>query len=201
MKRLFTACLLTVLATLPLQAQVPPFDMSPEKPAEEPAPPPEQPTVPATPDLVPVLPAPKVETPAVRYIIPQDSLSFSGETGEKTWAVFITEDQAASAATLSLTYQNSLIVAPEWSTLTLAINNARIVNEPVQSSENRKTLTVDVPAGILKAGLNVFKMSTSLRHRTDCTVQSTYELWAEVDPSKTFLSFAGDAARKVQKDQ
>ena len=199
MKRLFTACLLTVLATLPLQAQVPPFDMSPEKPAEEPAPPPEQPTVPATPDLVPVLPAPKVETPAVRYIIPQDSLSFSGETGEKTWAVFITEDQAASAATLSLTYQNSLIVAPEWSTLTLAINNARIVNEPVQSSENRKTLTVDVPAGILKAGLNVFKMSTSLRHRTDCTVQSTYELWAEVDPSKTFLSFAGDAARRFRK--
>jgi hypothetical protein len=196
MKRLLATCLMSMLATMPLQAQVSPFDMSPERPAEDPAPQPEQPAVALPPAKI--VPAPPV-APGKRFIIPQDSLSFSGETGEKTWAVFITEEQAASSATLSLTYQNSLIVAPEWSTLTLAINNARIINEPVQSSENAKTLTVDIPGGVLKAGLNVFKMSTSLRHRTDCDVQSTYELWTEVDPSRTYLTFTGDAAQKFRK--
>lgn len=205
MKRMLTLCLLTALSTLPLHAQVSPFDMSPERPADTPpaVQPPESPDSPTLPDQVPSSaakqPAPPFTDKSNRFIIPQDSLSFSGENGEKTWAVFVTEEQAAAQASLTLTYQNSLVVAPEWSTLTLAINNARIVTEAVQSSEGRKTLSVDLPRGILKAGLNTFKMGTSLRHRTDCTVQSTYELWTEIDPSKTYLSFAGDGAKKFKK--
>ncbi len=201
MKRLLTACLLTALSALPLHAQTAPFDMSPEKPAGTAKPSPEQQAPsPANQTTAPAVAQPSpARGPSIRYIIPQDSLSFSGENGEKTWAVFITEEQAASPVSLSLTYQNSLVVAPEWSSLTLAINNARVITEPVQSSEGQKTLTVDIPQGILKAGLNTFRMATSLRHRTDCTVQSTYELWTEVIPSKTYLSFADDGARRLSK--
>lgn len=201
MKRLLTLSLLAALSTLPLHAQVLPFDMSPERPPDaQPTPKPLEQSPPIDQALPP---PPKSGTDSSglsnRFIIPQDSLSFSGENGEKTWAVFITEEQAAAPASLTLTYQNSLVVAPESSTLTVAINNARIVTEPVQSPDSRKTLSVDIPPGVLKAGLNTLKMGTSLRHRTDCTVQSTYELWTEIDPSKTYLSFVGGGARKFKK--
>ena len=135
----------------------------------------------------------------VRYLIPEDGLSLGGEMSEKTWAIFITEDQASSAASLTISYQNSLVVAPEASTLTLAINNARVFSQPVQSPESQKTTTIAIPQGVLKAGLNTLRLTASLRHRTDCTVQSTYELWTEIDTAKTFLSFSGDASRKFRK--
>ncbi|MEK1890125.1 MAG: cellulose biosynthesis cyclic di-GMP-binding regulatory protein BcsB [Phyllobacterium sp.] len=209
MRRFLIACFLIGVSTLVSHAQVAPFDMSPERPAVPATPPTQQPVKPFSPipGEPPPAPAPKQATaPAARtdgqarrYIIPQDSLSFSGETGDKTWAVFITTDQAAAPATLSLTYQSSLVVAPEWSTITVSINNARIISEPVQSPEGRKTLTAKIPAGILKEGLNTFRITTSLRHRTDCTVQSTYELWTEVDPSKTYLSFASESASRLKK--
>ncbi|WP_172982689.1 cellulose biosynthesis cyclic di-GMP-binding regulatory protein BcsB [Phyllobacterium sp. SYP-B3895] len=209
MKRLLNACLFLGLSTLSSYAQVAPFDMSPERPAE-PAPV-EKPAAPFSPlpgQQAPAAPAPAPKLPPApiradgqwrRYIVPQDSLSFSGENGDKTWAVFITADQAAAPATLTMAYQSSLVVAPEWSTMTVSINNARIISEPVQSPEGRKTLTAKIPAGVLKEGLNTFRINTSLRHRTDCTVQSTYELWTEVDPSKTYLSFTGDNPRRLKK--
>ena len=32
------------------------------------------------------------------------------------------------------------------------------------------------------------------RHRTDCNIESTYELWTDIDPKRTYLSFGGSAA-------
>jgi hypothetical protein len=32
------------------------------------------------------------------------------------------------------------------------------------------------------------------RHRTDCTIQSTYDLWTDVDPANTFIGFNADVA-------
>lgn len=183
MRALLAAIFLITTFTHAASAQVAPFDMSPERPADA--------VSPAAPQQV----AKPSSDRFRRYVIPQDGLSFTGETGEKTWAVFLTEDEANAPATLTLTYQNSLVVAPEWSTLTVAVNNARIVNEQVQSPDRTKSLTVQVPAGVLKEGLNTFRMTTNLRHRTDCTVQSTYELWTEIDPSKTYLSFPTSSSR------
>ncbi|MEP7453557.1 cellulose biosynthesis cyclic di-GMP-binding regulatory protein BcsB [Phyllobacterium sp. SB3] len=208
MKRLLLTCLFATCAVYLAQAQTSPFDMSPEKPADKTVTPPPsapielpQPSAPAnTPDLPQsALTARNLNRPMIRYVIPQEAISLSGETSEKSWGVFVTEDQAASATLLTLTYQNSLVVAPETSSLTLVINNAKVLSQPVQSSENQKTVTVKVPPGILRAGLNTFKLAANLRHRTDCSVQSTYELWTEVDPSKTFLTFSGEASRKFRK--
>ncbi|MET3650219.1 cellulose biosynthesis cyclic di-GMP-binding regulatory protein BcsB [Phyllobacterium ifriqiyense] len=207
MKRLLLTCFLATCTVNLANAQTLPFDMSPERPADKtaapPAPAPVEHPQPAAPVPVPALRQPSsalenLDRSMIRYVIPQETLSLTGESSEKSWGVFLTEDQAASAVSLTLTYQNSLVVAPETSSLTLAINNAKILNQPVQSSENQKTVTVTLPPGILRAGLNTFRLAANLRHRTDCTVQSTYELWTEVDPSQTFLTFSGEASRKFK---
>ena len=44
----------------------------------------------------------------------------------------------------------------------------------------------DLPPGVLKAGGNMVRFAANQRHRTDCTVESTFELWTDIDPKRTF---------------
>ena len=41
---------------------------------------------------------------------------------ERSWAIYLTPEQAASPASLSLGYQSSIFVAPEASRLRVSIN-------------------------------------------------------------------------------
>ena len=53
-----------------------------------------------------------------------------------------------------------------------------------------------MPAGLLHAGMNDIAVEAVQRHRTDCTIKSTYELWTEVVSERTYLDFEdGNAAR------
>lgn len=184
-----TALLLQTLAAV---AQPLPFDMSPERPA-------------AT-DLAPVLPptgaAPEpgaspegkqqIEAPAGdrRFILPFQSLTLGGEYNRRTWNVYLTADQAAAAASVTLAYQNAIVVAPEASELVLVINNTRIGQERINSPNGDKAVRWDVPAGLLKPGINNFDVVVNQRHRTDCNVESTYELWTEIDGAGSHLNFS-----------
>ena len=55
-------------------------------------------------------------------------------------------------------------------------------------------MTANVPAGLLHAGMNDITVEAVQRHRTDCTIESTYELWTEVASERTYLEFEGDSA-------
>ena len=199
----FAPLALLLLAVSQASAQTSPFDMSTEKPA---IPAPARPTppvraapaglAPAQNDATPVAATPQVGTPARRYIVPFTELVFSGEYSQRSWSIFLTPEQAASMAEFHLGYQNAVVVAPEASRLKVSINGGALVDAPIASSDTPSDMSVSIPAKLLHAGLNDIIISTVQRHRTDCTIESTYELWTQVDTSRTFLSFDGpDAGR------
>lgn len=132
-----------------------------------------------------------------RYLLPFADLRLNGEIEQRSWSVYLTADQAGRAAKLHVAYQNSIFVAPETSKLTITINDVVVAAEPIASAEKPAERVFEIPAGLLKAGGNMVRFGTSQRHRTDCTIESTYELWTDVDPSKTYLSFDGANDRRL----
>jgi hypothetical protein len=203
----FAPFALLLLAVSPASAQTNPFDMSTEKPAAPvlPTPASPAPVAPANPaptqgEAAPVatapIAAPEAVTQARRYIVPFAELVFSGEYAQRSWSVFLTPEQAASKAEFHLGYQNAVVVAPEASRLKVSINGSSLVDAPIASSDSPSDMVVSIPANVLHAGLNDIVMSAVQRHRTDCTVESTYELWTQIETGKTYLSFDGpDAGR------
>ncbi|WP_226951193.1 cellulose biosynthesis cyclic di-GMP-binding regulatory protein BcsB [Rhizobium terrae] len=172
-------------------------------PAANPTPapaPPTTPRAPTAPSLQQPAPAARASAPAQqpsspgdlanrRYLVPEKSLRLTGEIEQRSWSVYLTPEQAAAPAKLHLGYQNSIVVAPEVSHLGVTINDVPIYGKPIAFAEKVGEQVVEVPAGTLKAGANIIRFRADQRHRTDCTLESTFELWTEIDPGRTFLSF------------
>ncbi|TPN81821.1 cellulose biosynthesis cyclic di-GMP-binding regulatory protein BcsB [Mesorhizobium sp. CU2] len=212
-----SACLLLLLlAASPAVAQTP-FDMSGDKPAVAPVPQSATPpsmqsgtppavtppvsstplgaTLPAASNPAPVEPTAAAE-PSRRYLVPFTELVLAGEYAQRSWSVFLTPEQAAAASELHLGYQNAIVVAPESSRMAVSINGIAVVDEPIAASDNPADIVATVPPKVLHAGLNDIVISAVQRHRTDCSIQSTYELWTQIDLARTFLAFEGvDAGR------
>lgn len=213
MTRTAAACAIVLSMCCAAQAQQP-FDMSPERHEETPPNVPPSGTngaqpVPAAPSPAGAEAAPAAPPQAQpdlgavgnatagsrRNLIPFSKLVLSGEVDRRAWSFYLTAEQAASGATLHLGYQNAILVAPEDSSLEVLVNGASVLRRPVQSSDGISDLTAAIPAGLLRPGDNFITLASSLRHRTDCTVQSTYELWTEIAPSKTYLQFDRQVAQ------
>ncbi|MEJ8473801.1 cellulose biosynthesis cyclic di-GMP-binding regulatory protein BcsB [Roseibium algae] len=131
-----------------------------------------------------------------RFILPTSKLQMNGEMSAHSWSVVLSPTQAASSASLQITYKNAILVAPEASVLHVSVNGTALITERISSPNRPKRVVVPIPDGLLKAGGNVFKISAEQRHRTDCTIESTYDLWTDLDPAQSFLKFEdADAAR------
>lgn len=161
-----------------------PFSMTPEG-AQESIPVIQQPTV-----------APHSAVPSAanlhkwqRYLIPTNQLSVRGEQFKRSWNISLSEAEASSAATLNIGYQNAILVAPENSFFTVTLNNTEVLKQAIRSSDQVADVNIAVPAKLLRAGNNTITLSAHQRHRTDCSVQSTYELWTNIDSTRTFLTF------------
>ncbi|MBS9720393.1 cellulose biosynthesis cyclic di-GMP-binding regulatory protein BcsB [Tianweitania sp. BSSL-BM11] len=153
----------------------------------------------------PLPPASMVSSPSTqpsgsgmrRFLIPSDKLSLNGEIARKQWTVQLTADEARTATQLHVGYQNALVIAPELSRVKVAMNGVTVLDQPVQSSEGVSDVIVNLPADVLRTGKNLISFDVSQRHRTDCTIQSTYELWSEIAPERTFLTFGPNAERHI----
>ena len=132
-----------------------------------------------------------------RYIIPATSLLLEGEIASQSFPVFLTPQQAGSATTISLGYSNSVVVAPESSKLTVIVNDVTVGELPVQSAQGTRDIRFTLPAGLLRPGLNRVTFNAVHRHRTDCTIRSTYDLWTALDASRTFLSVPADTSGRL----
>ncbi|MBX5229148.1 cellulose biosynthesis cyclic di-GMP-binding regulatory protein BcsB [Rhizobium sp. NLR9b] len=132
-----------------------------------------------------------------RYLVPFSKFSLSGEFDRRSWSVYLTPEQAAAKASFTFAYQNSIVVAPEASALTVYLNNRPIGQQRVGSADGSSAVTFEVPSGLLQPGANLVTFQAEQRHRTDCSIQSTYELWSNIDPAGTFLSFAGGNAAEL----
>lgn len=182
---------------LPVVAQQPvaptPFDMSPESglrtapvepaPVTQPAPAPEA--------------APAPPASFERHIVPFAQLQLEGEDARQAVEVYLTQAQAEAPASIEVGYLNAIVAAPEASTLQVTINGTSIVSGPIAASATTGRLQAAIPAGLLRAGGNIIEFEAVQRHRTDCSVASTYELWTQIDPATTLLRFEGQGLGRI----
>ncbi|MBK9081489.1 MAG: cellulose biosynthesis cyclic di-GMP-binding regulatory protein BcsB [Rhizobiales bacterium] len=116
----------------------------------------------------------------------------AGEIGASEWPIYLTDAQAAAPLRFQLGYLSAVSVMPEASTITVQINDRTIGEARIQAPHAVRTMTLDVPADIVKPGFNSLRIAVQQRHRVDCSLQATYELWTQIDPSQTGFLFAAD---------
>jgi hypothetical protein len=177
-------------------AQPAPFDMTPESElvvAPPPAPAATQTPAATVPEVAP--------TPEgfERYLLPFEAMRLEGEESREAIAVYLTEAQAQAPARLGVSYLNAIVVAPEISRLVIRVNNTEVSATPIASSANPAMLSIALPAGLLRAGANTVEFIASQRHRTDCSVNSTFELWTEIPAATARLVFTGEDIGRVRQ--
>ncbi len=111
----------------------------------------------------------------------------SGEVGSSEWPFYVTQTQARQHLRFQVGYIAAVSVMPEASQLTLVINDEIVGVTAIRSVSNVKTVTFDIPDGLVKPGFNSVRLAAEQRHRVDCSLQATYELWTQIDPSQTGL--------------
>lgn len=177
-----------VLAAPTVLAQMP-FDMSPELNLRVT---PDEPEVVEEQSAAPVEPATTAATRLERHLLPQTGIRFEGEIGMRAFDFYLTAAQAAAPASLDMSVLNSIVVAPEYSELSVTINGTDLGMMSVEYANGPTDVSLSVPKGVLTAGRNRIEITTDQRHRTDCSVESTFELWTEIYSTGTVLDFEGD---------
>lgn len=190
--RLLPLLMGTALLAGPAQAQPLPFDMSPELHLREEAPAPPEPMAELAP---PPPPAAELE----RFVLPVPGIRLEGEEARRDFRLYLTAEEAEAARGLHLGVLNAIVISPEASTLSVTVNDQEVDSRPINFSAAPTPLSIDLPQGLLVAGTNRIALAASQRHRTDCSVGSTYELWSEIYPDRTYLDFGGALAGGVSR--
>ncbi|TRB06965.1 cellulose biosynthesis cyclic di-GMP-binding regulatory protein BcsB [Agrobacterium tumefaciens] len=129
-----------------------------------------------------------------RYILPYEKLSLSGEMDRRQWGIYLTPEQAGAAVLLNIGYQNAIVVAPESSNFQVSLNNVPLDAARIEAPDGEGNVSLKIPPGVLQVGTNLVTLGVQQRHRTDCTIQSTYDLWTDVNPANTYIGFNADVA-------
>ena len=124
-----------------------------------------------------------------RPILPMEVLRLGGELDSRSWNINFTRGEADSPATLTIGYKSALVVAPESSRLRVFINDHPVLESPISAPESMRKLSVRLPVGLLHSGPNLIRIEASQRHRTDCSIGSTYELWTDIYGSDSAIHF------------
>ena len=142
-------------------------------------------------------PAPRAAGESIHRLGPDaHQLRFEGETSAKSWAIYVTAAQAQTRARIHLSYSNAISVMPEVSTLAISVNDSAVAQTPIAAASDPGGVDVELPRGLLAAGYNTVRIAVTQRHRVDCSLEATYELWTQLDPAVSGLTFPGisDAA-------
>ena len=126
-------------------------------------------------------------------------LRFEGETAARTWPIYVTPTEAGARARIHLGFTNAISVMPEVSTLTVGVNDVDITQTPIAAATDPGALDVELPRGLLTPGYNSVRISVSQRHRVDCSMEATYELWTQLDPATSGVAFPGVADPHIEQ--
>ena len=129
-----------------------------------------------------VVPMPPASLPIGR------DMRLEGERATRTARVFLTEGQIAPAR-LSLGYTASIFVMPERSTLTASVNGIEVGRVQIESGRGIVRQAFDVPGEAFKPGWNEIEIAARQFHRTDCSLESMFDIWTQIQPAATFLEF------------
>jgi len=118
-------------------------------------------------------------------------LRFEGETSTKVWPVYVTAAQASTRARIHIAYSNAISVMPEASTISVSVNDVAVAQASIAAASDPGNVDVELPRGLLEPGYNAVRVSVQQRHRVDCSLEATYELWTQLDPAQSGLTFPG----------
>ena len=116
-----------------------------------------------------------------------DGLRLTGEIGDLRWPVYLTPTQAAAPLRFRVGYLSAVSVLPEESVLQVKVNDTSIGTDVIEASRGLRTVEFTIPADLARPGFNAISLSVDQRHRVDCSVAATYELWTRLDPAVTGL--------------
>ncbi|WP_371345126.1 cellulose biosynthesis cyclic di-GMP-binding regulatory protein BcsB [Ancylobacter sp. IITR112] len=133
---------------------------------------------------------PETRTPD-RFIVPLQRLRLEGEAMGRGWVTYFTQQEVERPATLLIGYVNAIYVMPERSRLRVTINGQLVAEIPIASPQGPTQVMAAIPAGVLRAGGNLIRFDMQAVHRTDCSIDSTYDLWMEIDNALTGVDFDG----------
>ncbi|MCI4678432.1 cellulose biosynthesis cyclic di-GMP-binding regulatory protein BcsB [Rhodoblastus acidophilus] len=109
----------------------------------------------------------------------------SGEIGASEWPIYLSEAQARSRLRFQLGYMSAVSVMPEASKIIVSINDVEIGATRISAFDKVQTVDFDIPPNLVKPGFNAVRIAVDERHRVDCSLEATYELWTQIDPSQT----------------
>ena len=119
------------------------------------------------------------------------ALRFEGELAARTWPIYVTAEQAQSRARVHVAYSNAISVMPEASTIEISVDDNVIARSRIDAGSDPAAVDVELPRGLLQAGYNAVKVTVEQRHRVDCSIAATYELWTQLDVATSGLAFPG----------
>ena len=136
-----------------------------------------------------------IRAAAVLHHLPADEalLRLQGEVAARTLPFAVTAHEALRGGRFQLSFLNAVSVMPEASALRVFVNDVAVGTTTIDAGTETRTAVFDVPGGILRPGTNAVRIEASQRHRVDCSLAATYELWTQVDPARTGFLFAPDA--------
>ncbi|MEM8663085.1 MAG: cellulose biosynthesis cyclic di-GMP-binding regulatory protein BcsB [Pseudomonadota bacterium] len=129
-----------------------------------------------------------------RPIVPYPALRLDGEIDTASWNFYISAAEAARGGTLTVAFTNSVLVLPEASRLRVFLNGRQIAQTSIDSPDRTKVIALPVSSELLRAGENTMRLETEMRHRIDCSINATFELWTRIDTRLTGITFPGGAA-------
>ncbi|MEM9221915.1 MAG: cellulose biosynthesis cyclic di-GMP-binding regulatory protein BcsB [Pseudomonadota bacterium] len=129
-----------------------------------------------------------------RPIVPRRTIRLDGEIDYASWTFFLSAAEASRGGTLTVGFTNSVLVLPEASRLRVFLNGRQIAQTAIDSPDRTKVIALPIAAGLLRPGNNAVRIETDMRHRIDCSVDATFELWTRIDTRLTGFSFDGGRA-------
>jgi hypothetical protein len=107
----------------------------------------------------------------------------AGEDAVARLSFNLAADQAADGGQLTLAYRNAVSVLPDTSVMDIEVNGKAAGTFRIASPNGFKSEALPIGADFLKPGRNQVVLRARQFHRVDCSLEATYELWSELDPS------------------
>lgn len=124
-----------------------------------------------------------------RFPASADKLRFQGEYSQNQFSFFATGEEALKYQALQLEFLSAISVMPEASEMNVTVNGVAVGQVRLEASQDPRKVQLALPRGLVVEGYNQVKMQVSQRHRVDCSIPATYELWTSILPENSGLVY------------
>ena len=114
-----------------------------------------------------------------------EGLRLPGEIATSEWPIYLTQAQAARELRFQVGFLSAISNLPDASRLLIQVNDVTIGEVKIDAPYKVKVATFDIPADLVRPGFNALRMVAQHRHRADCSLTATYELWTQIDATQT----------------